>query len=257
MAGRSFLVRLEWRPFYYIDCCGAVFAALGISCTFIFSDLRHLHGWRGIAGAGRRPHGDGLRRQRLSADEHPASRSRASASSRATGSSSWGSSPMSSWSATRSPAAIRSSRRSSTRACLMYPAPVAGRERAAGRWCWPWRAPTARRRPPAAGLDPRRCRPQAGLSGRWRAQELRRVGALGETPFFVIEADEYDTASATSAPSSSITARAPRSSTTWSSITRTSLLIWRRSRRSSTIWRVSCRSPADRRQRARRSLCSG
>ena len=62
-----------------------------------------------------------------------------------------------------------------------------------GAGCWPWPAPTARRRPPAAGL----ILEDAGLlPGFWSAacRELRRIGALGETPFFVIEADEYDTA---------------------------------------------------------------
>ncbi len=47
------------------------------------------------------------------------------------------------------------------------------------------------------------CRRTSGISAR-----------LGGTPFFVVEADEYDSASSTSAASSSTTARAPRSSTT-------------------------------------------
>jgi UDP-N-acetylmuramate: L-alanyl-gamma-D-glutamyl-meso-diaminopimelate ligase len=45
-----------------------------------------------------------------------------------------------------------------------------------------------------AGLDPRRRQHGAGLPDRRRAAEFRRLGAAGRHPFFVIEADEYDTA---------------------------------------------------------------
>jgi glutamate-1-semialdehyde 2,1-aminomutase len=72
---------------------------------------------------------------------------------------------------------------------------VAGRPRAAG----PARAGGGRHARQDhdhrdAGLDPGPGRPAAGLPDRRRAAELRRLGAAGQRPHFVIEADEYDTA---------------------------------------------------------------
>ncbi len=75
------------------------------------------------------------------------------------------------------------------------------------RGCWPLQVHTAK--PP-----PREWRPdsgtvwlQTGLCNRRCAGELEVSARLGESDFFVIEADEYDAPSSTNALNLSITAR--------------------------------------------------